>query len=59
MYQILVRLIDAAVTLQVNTEDEAESVRRRIKGQGMTYKGIYYGPGGIIKIEIREPSNGG
>ena len=59
MHQVIVRLIDDAVTLQVNTEDEAESVRRRIKGQGITYKGTYYGPGGIVKIEIREPSNGG
>ena len=59
MYEVIVRLIDAAVTLQVNTEDEAESVRRRIKGQGMAYKGIYYGPGGIVTIEIRELTNGG
>lgn len=60
MHAVILTLVDAAtVTCFVPDKAQAESVRRGFKARGITYKGTYYGPAGIVKIAIEERENGG
>lgn len=61
MTRVIVQLIDATVIHRINGDDAAlaaQSYVRKLKREGITYKGAYYGPGGIVKIEIKEGEDG-
>lgn len=57
MTKIHIRLIDAEITLDVpgaKPEQIARSYIRKLRKEGVTYNGSYYGPGGIVKIDIKK-----
>ena len=59
---VIVHLKDAKVEYKLkggNAKHAAQSLRRKFAAEGLVHNGTHYGPAGIVKIEIREPSNGG
>lgn len=55
MIRVIVTVVDGIVIAKLNGNKEAaQSYVRKIKTEGIAYKGTHYGPAGIVKIEVRD-----